>query len=91
MQANIPSLLSVAKNSSRSLAAYTALAAKASANLPGTAVEGGSDTTVASNGTSTGSSTGTSSPSPSTTGAAMALTPSLGVAAMLALFMGLIM
>ncbi|KAG4413152.1 hypothetical protein IFR04_013729 [Cadophora malorum] len=63
-----------AANSTRTLAAYSALAAKSTVNLPGTAVSGGSSNTTTSTGTETGSGTGTTSPSGSGTSAPQATT-----------------
>jgi plastocyanin len=83
------------KNASRTLAAYTALAAKASANLPGVSIEGGVDSTVSANSSSTGSSSAsqTSSSASTSTNGATNLYPSvtLTVGGALALFMGLMM
>ncbi|PVH89560.1 Cupredoxin [Cadophora sp. DSE1049] len=64
-----------AANSTRSLAGYTALAAKSTVNLPGTAVSGGSSntTTGTGSGTETGTGTtpsGTSEPQATTSGSA---------------------
>ncbi|KAH7342662.1 Cupredoxin [Rhexocercosporidium sp. MPI-PUGE-AT-0058] len=47
-----------AANSSRSLSAYQALAAKSTVNLPGVAVGGGSSNTTAGTGTGTGTESG---------------------------------
>merc|ERR1719262_2023784 len=55
-------------------AANSALAAKSTVNLPGTAVSGGSSNTPTSTGTETGSGTGTTSPSGSGTSAPQATT-----------------
>merc|ERR1719262_1786199 len=61
-----------AANSTRTLAAYSALAAKSTVNLPGTAVSGGSSNTTTRTGT--GSGTGTTSPSGSGPSAPQATT-----------------
>jgi len=53
-------------NASRSLSAYTALAAKASANLPGSTIDGGSVGSAPSNSTSSSGSSGSSGSAGST-------------------------
>jgi len=81
-------------NSTRSLANYAALAAKATVNLPGNAVSNGTDGSISSGSGSGSSGTGTSSGASSTgTNAASALKAgeALGMGGLLAVGMAMLL